>query len=47
MSPWRSLARGFRALFRSRQQEMSIMQQPFSPSQLELLRADKVPPHPL
>jgi hypothetical protein len=35
------------ALFRSRQQESSIQQQPFSPTQLELLWADKVPPAPL
>jgi hypothetical protein len=49
-SDWTLLTQRMRyiiALFRSRQQESSIQQQPFSPTQLELLWADKVPPAPL
>lgn len=49
-SDWTLLTQRMRyilALFRSRQQESSIMQQPFAPSQLELLWQDQIPPAPL
>lgn len=49
-SDWTLLPQRMRyiiALFRSRQQEGSIQQQPFSSAQLDMLWADKVPPPPL
>jgi hypothetical protein len=49
-SDWTLLAQRMRyilALFRSRQEEPTMQQQPFSPTQLELLWANQVPPAPL
>jgi hypothetical protein len=49
-SNWTLLTQRMRyiiALFRSRQQEPSIQQQPFSQPQLQLLWTDQVPPPPL